>query len=247
MATNNERLEFIKSEIERWNNKLATQSMLPERAKQQIQGIIDGLKAEQKQLQSAGEPKKETPKEEPKKEAPVERVRKPRTPKAKKVKAPKKAVSKPKVSEEGVPTKVPMKRGRKPKVSVEKKPKKEYTPRLMPNADEPDCDTLLSQFRERRQKAKQSSKKRKTKPVFRKIASDVTDAVEKAIKNVPKKKLKESPKDVIKKFGALQNAAQAFLRAFKNILGEDYKETQSNIELNELEKMINSLIKKYNK
>jgi predicted nucleic acid-binding protein len=105
----------------------------------------------------------------------------------------------------------------------------------------------LKQFRERRAKAKASQKKRKTTPVFRKIASDVVDAVEKAIKNVPAKQIKESPKVVIRKFGNLQKAADSFLKAFRDVLGADYQKSQAEVEINELKRLVENLIKKYSK
>lgn len=200
-------------------------------------------------------------------------AKKPAPKKEPKVKFVKKAKEKEKKSEEPTPMeikKTPKKRGRKPSttkkpVSQEpkilkkrgRKPKKKETPALKTRVKkaykptvkvekgEPDCDTLLKQFRERRAKAKASQKKRKTTPVFRKIASDVVDAVEKAIKNVPTAKIKESPKVMIRKFGTLQKAADGFLKAFRDILGKDYNTSQAQIEINDLKKLIEKLVKKY--
>jgi len=234
----------IKEQIADWENRLATQTMLPEKAKEQIRGVIKGLK-EQEAKEGGEKPIAETKPAMPPKEAKA--IREPKEKKEKKVKEPKKTIKKEVVSKGKSTTKLPVRRGRKPKIAPTQKPKKEYKARLASSEDEPDCDTLLNQFRDRRKKAKQSSKKRKTQPVFRKIASDVADAVQKAIKNVPTKKIKQSPKEIIKKFGALQKSAEAFLRAFKNILGADYRESQANAELDGLEKLINSLMKKYNK
>jgi hypothetical protein len=144
----------------------------------------------------------------------------------------------------------PQKRARKPKVQAPPAPKKErvkktYVPKAKPSNEEPDCDTLLLQFRARRKKAKESQAKRKTTPVFRKIASDVVDAVEKAIKNVPAKTIKESPKETIKKFGMLKKSAEQFLSAFRTILGKEYARSEADKELNELKSLIDKLVKKY--
>lgn len=129
----------------------------------------------------------------------------------------------------------------------EKAPKKEYEPRKRTTSDEePDCDTLIEQFRARRRKAKENAKKRKTKPVFRKISSNIVDAVEKAIKNVPKEKLKKSPKEVIKNFGELRKSAESFLLKFKEVLGSDFNKGQMESELKELQTLIDKMIKKYN-
>jgi hypothetical protein len=248
-------------QIEDLKRKLTLPS-LPETAKERIRAKIAELQG------------KTAPKEEPKKEAkpkvqkPTKKVVAPKEPKVKFVK--KKVATKEK---EPIPMEIkpaPKKRGRKPlpkkeEVSKEpkvvkkrgRKPKKQETPAtktrvkkvFKPTAKlaegEPDCDTLLKQFRERRAKAKTSQKKRKTTPVFRKIASDVVDAVEKAIKNVPAKQIKESPKVVIRKFGNLQKAADSFLKAFRDVLGSDYQKSQAEIEINDLKQLIQKLIKKY--
>jgi hypothetical protein len=152
----------------------------------------------------------------------------------------------------------PKKRGRKagtkmpkkePKPKVEKAPKvkKTYVAKKKDSDVEPDCDTLIAKFRERRAKAKANAEKRKTTPVFRKIASDVVDAVEKAIKNVPVETLKASPKETIQKFGKLRKSAESFLNDFRAILGNDYQKAQGEAELKQLESLIDKLVKKYKK
>jgi hypothetical protein len=167
--------------------------------------------------------------------------------------APKKRGRKPSAKKEDTSKepKVVKKRGRKLKKketpATKTRVKKVLKPTVKTAEGEPDCDTLLKQFRERRAKAKASQKKRKTTPVFRKIASDVVDAVEKAIKNVPAKEIKESPKVVIRKFGNLQKAADSFLKAFRDVLGADYQKSQAEVEINELKRLVENLIKKYSK
>lgn len=137
------------------------------------------------------------------------------------------------------------KRGRPKKVVKVKvvKPKKQVEPKA--DGGEPDCDELLKRWTERRAKAKTSNKKRKTKPVFRKIASDVVDSVEKAIKNVPKAELKEKPKQILKKFDTLRASAEQFLKAFRSVLGDDYKTSDSEKELKDLEVLIKGIQKRY--
>ncbi len=137
------------------------------------------------------------------------------------------------------------KRGRPKKVVKVKvvKPKKQVEPKE--DGGEPDCDELLKRWNERRAKAKTSNKKRKTKPVFRKIASDVVDSVEKAIKNVPKTELKEKPKQILKKFDTLRASAEQFLKAFRGVLGDDYKTSDAEKELKDLEVLIKGIQKKY--
>ena len=159
----------------------------------------------------------------------------------------KKRGRKPKEKPTTTEPKVTKKRGRKPKATAKPKVKKVYKPTKPVGKGEPDCDTLLAQWRERRKKAKANAKTRKTKPVFRKIASDVIDAVEKAIRNVPSSKIKESPQSTIRKFGQLKKSAEQFLRAFQEVLGSDYKKSEAETELNELKKLIDKLTKKYAK
>jgi hypothetical protein len=137
------------------------------------------------------------------------------------------------------------KRGRPKKVVKVKvvKPKKQVEPKE--DGGEPDCDELLKRWTERRAKAKTSNKKRKTKPVFRKIASDVVDSVEKAIKNVPKAEIKEKPKQFLKKFDTLKASAEQFLKAFRSILGDDYKTSDAEKELKDIEVLIKGIQKRF--
>jgi len=253
----------IESQIADWKRKLELPSM-PESAKERIRTKIAELEGKVE--------KKTEPKKEPKPKA-KKSVKKPpavQEPKVKFVKkkgdtkseepipmdikaAPKKRGRKPSAKKEEVSKepKVVKKRGRKPKKketpAAKTRVKKVFKPTVKTAEGEPDCDTLLKQFRERRAKSKASQKKRKTTPVFRKIASDVVDAVEKAIKNVPAKQIKESPKVVIRKFGNLQKAADSFLKAFRDVLGADYQKSQAEVEINELKRLVENLIKKYSK
>jgi hypothetical protein len=182
------------------------------------------------------------------------KVEKPQPKEEVEIKVPKKRGRKP-LPKVDKPKAEPKKRGRKPKVVTpppapapkKVRAKKTYVPKVKSSKEEPDCDTLLKQFRARRRKAKEVQAKRKTTPVFRKIASDVVDAVEKAIKNVPAKTIKESPKETIKKFGLLKKSAEQFLSAFRGILGKEYARSEAEKELNELKTLIDKLIKKYKK
>jgi len=113
------------------------------------------------------------------------------------------------------------------------------------DVEEPGCDELLKRFNDRREAAKKAQRKAKTTPVFTKISSDVVDAVEKAINNVDASDIKDAPKATINKFEALKTAAENFLKAFKSVLGEDYKAKDSEKEIKELEDLISKLGSKY--
>ena len=125
------------------------------------------------------------------------------------------------------------------------KPKVKYKTEPKSDGSVPDCDELLKRWRERRQKAKDMGKKRRTKPVFTKISEGVVSAVEKAIKNVPKADIKAQPVRTVKKFEVLRDAADKFLKAFKSVLGEDYIKTEAEKELSDLEGLISTLQEKY--
>lgn len=249
----------IEEEIAKLKRQISLPSM-PETAKDELRTRLKALeeknqKSETKKTQSKPAAKKPAPKKEPKvkfvKKA-KEKEKKSEEPTPMEIKkTPKKRGRKPSATKKPVSQepKVLKKRGRKPKKketpALKTRVKKTYKPTVKVKEGEPDCDTLLKQFRERRAKAKASQKKRKTTPVFRKIASDVVDAVEKAIKNVPATKIKESPKVMIRKFGTLQKAADGFLKAFRDILGKDYNTNQAQIEINDLKNLIQKLVKKY--
>jgi hypothetical protein len=221
--------------------------MIDDNAKSIVRKKLEALEGKK----SEGEPKKRGRKPS----APVKpkfvKKKEKEEPKA----APKKRGRKPSTTPKEKPTptepKVLKKRGRKPKakpvVATKPRVKKTYTPSIKVKEGEPDCDTLLTQFRERRRKAKTAQRKRKTTPVFRKISSDVIDAVEKAIKNVPAKQFKESPRETIRKFGNLKKSAEQFLKAFKELLGKEYQVTESQKEIGELKMLIDKLINKYSK
>lgn len=257
-----EQREDNSEEIAKIKKQLALPS-LPESAKEKLREKLEALEGKGK-----GEPKKkDKPKPKPKAKKEVKLIPSKVVRKAVKDKPQPKKVQKPKPKEKveiDVPIsrgrkpiqkfvkakEEPQKRARKPKVQAPPAPKKErvkktYVPKAKPSNEEPDCDTLLLQFRARRKKAKESQAKRKTTPVFRKIASDVVDAVEKAIKNVPAKTIKESPKETIKKFGMLKKSAEQFLSAFRTILGKEYARSEADKELNELKSLIDKLVKKY--
>jgi len=143
----------------------------------------------------------------------------------------------------------PKKKGKRGRPAKKEKapapPKPKYKTEPKSDGSVPDCDELLKRWRERRQKAKDMGKKRRTKPVFTKISEGVVSAVEKAIKNVPKADIKAQPVRTVKKFEVLRDAADQFLKAFKSVLGEDYVKTEAEKELADLEGLISSLQEKY--
>jgi hypothetical protein len=256
--------EAIKERIEELKDLI--NSPLPDAAKRVFKKELEGLEGKvSKKAKPSQKPKAKPKKKEEVVKKPIP-VAKPKPKPAPKPKVTRKVVKdkpekpkvapKPKVEAKPKPiakvvkkvekTKPIPKRAPK-KVVLKKKPKpqKVYEPKVKTLAGEPDCDTLLKQFRARRRKSKEAQKKRKTTPIFRKISVDVVDAVEKAIKNVPAQQIKESPKETIRKFGVLKKLAQDFLNAFKDVLGKEFNKSEAKKELDELTILIDKLNKKY--
>lgn len=109
------------------------------------------------------------------------------------------------------------------------------------------CDELIEAVLARREKAKKSGRKTKTKPVFERITVDVVDSVKKAIKTIPEKRFKTETKKTIEAIESLEMSAIAFARSFKRVLGKDYKTSQAEKMFDELDKIIADLKKKYTK
>jgi hypothetical protein len=248
--SNKERIDELKKIIDsdapeiakkRWRKELEELE-----GKEKAKGKIETKPKPKPKPKSAVKPKvapKPKPKPAPKPKV-TRKVVKDKPVKPKVVKEKPKVTPKPKVAPKPIVKKKPK---FIPKAIVKKKTsvKKVYEPKVKTLAGEPDCDTLLKQFRARRRKSKEAQKQRKTTPIFRKISVDVVDAVEKAIKNVPAQQIKESPKETIRKFGVLKKLAQDFLNAFKDVLGKEFNKSEAKKELDELTILIDKLNKKY--
>ncbi len=86
----------------------------------------------------------------------------------------------------------------------------------------PDCDTLIEQFKKRRESYKKSEKKRKTKSVFSVIVDKVEGAITKAINSVPKADIADDPKGMARKFEKLEANGRAFLESFEDLNPDEY-------------------------
>ena len=112
--------------------------------------------------------------------------------------------------------------------------------------DEADyCEKLLKAWKTRREKAKKSAKKHRTRSVTSKIATDISQAVEKGVESVPAKEIADNPEKAISKFERLEKAALEFLDAFKSILGDKFKKKDAKKEFGDVEKMITDIKKKF--
>lgn len=107
------------------------------------------------------------------------------------------------------------------------------------------CEKLLKAWNKRREKAKASAKKSKTKPVFEKITEGVESEVFRAIKNVPVKKISENPDKYIKLFKDIEDHTEKFLTGFKQLLGEDYDRDDIKESLKPIKEFIEKLKEKF--
>ena len=109
------------------------------------------------------------------------------------------------------------------------------------------CDKLLAAWNKRREKAKASAKKSKTKPVFEKVAGSVESGVFHAIKSIPAKKISENPDKYIKLFKDIEDHTEKFLMGFKQLLGEEYDKKEIDDSLKPINDFISKLKDKFKK
>ncbi len=105
------------------------------------------------------------------------------------------------------------------------------------------CSALIKAFKKRRSVYK--AKGKRTKPVFGIITSKVKDAVSKAMHSVSAESIAKNPKQIIGKFQRLESKAIAFLDAFKDVLGSDFKKSEISKDFGDIDAAIKNLIKKY--
>lgn len=103
------------------------------------------------------------------------------------------------------------------------------------------CDELVAMLEERRAKHSKSERKSKTKPVMKKITTDITQAVSKAIDDIPAKKLKAHKRKVIASLKNLKKKAGEFAQAFKTVLGSDYEASPIKTMMSDIDKQISDL------
>lgn len=137
-----------------------------------------------------------------------------------------------------------------PKVKVAKQVK---TTMVMVEGKEMDmnsdefCSYLLKKFKDRREKSKNSPKK-KTTSVMAKITSNVEKSVVQAIKSSVasnKKAIEKNPNFFVKKVEKLETSTKSFLQSMKDVLGDDFKESEIASTIKSIEDLTESLIAKY--
>ena len=107
------------------------------------------------------------------------------------------------------------------------------------------CEKLLAAWKEKRKKAKDSTKRSGKRTPMQQVVSNVGHAVAVAIDNTPAADIQQRPTTVINKFERLKKSAENFLKSFKDVLGDDFSNAQIQKEFAEVEKLINQIKKKY--
>jgi hypothetical protein len=156
---------------------------------------------------------------------------------------------KPKGVQALVVKKVPTKKQVPVKVVSAQKPAKMKTARAFGQTieyrnDSDFCGELIKAFKKRRKASKVDGKRKKTKPVFGVITTNVKNAVSKALHNVSNKEIEKNPKQFLAKAQRLEKSAIRFLEDFKAILGSDFRKSEITSEFGELEKSIKLFVAK---
>lgn len=202
---------------------------------------IDRLEGELKEAEKAPE-KKEEPK--PKKAAmPVKKTKEAKKEEKPKAKVPvKKAKPAKKVS-------VPVKKEKETKSKKEEKfveidGKKYY------ESDKNFCEMLVRKWEGRKAAMQKANKKYKTKTISERIGGDIASAVIKTIDHVvdiKEAQIAKNPTLYIAKFEKLEDSANTFAKAIKDLLGSDYDSSEVKAELEDIEKAIDKIKSKLKK
>lgn len=103
------------------------------------------------------------------------------------------------------------------------------------------CRLGKKMIEERKRKRAKTQGKYKTKSTSFKIGEDIADAVEKAIKSVPKSDIKEYPDKYVKRFRDLLKAGESFLSTFRAVLGEEYDNEEIKDSLDTVKALIDEI------
>jgi len=103
------------------------------------------------------------------------------------------------------------------------------------------CEKLVEAWRSRKEKAKKTAKKRKTTPVIQRASKDVADAVTKVAKAVTKSEIKKDPKKAIAKIERVHKAAQEFINALEDAMGDEVTKYQLKEEFSGFDKVVEEI------
>lgn len=233
----------IKSALEKAERQLALAEKMnaPQSAKDLANRKIADFKKQLEEADKAPEKKEES---KPKKAAmPVKKTKEVKKEEKPKAKVPvKKAKPAKKVS-------VPVKKEKETKSKKEEKfveidGKKYY------ESDKNFCEMLVRKWEGRKAAMQKANKKYKTKTISERIGGDIASAVIKTIDHVvdiKEAQIAKNPTLYIAKFEKLEDSANTFAKAIKDLLGSDYDSSEVKSELEDIEKAIDKIKSKLKK
>jgi hypothetical protein len=210
----------------------------PESAKDLAKRKIADFEKKLEEADKAPEKKEESA---PKKAAmPVKKTKEPKKEEKPKAKIP---VKKEKVSKKvSAPDK--KEKAKKEEKYVELDGKKYY------ESDKNFCEMLVRKWEGRKAAMQKANKKYKTKTISERIGGDIASAVIKTIDHVVDVKeaqIAKNPTLYIAKFEKLEDSANTFAKAIKDLLGSEYDSSEVKAELEDIEKAIDKIKSKIKK
>jgi len=112
------------------------------------------------------------------------------------------------------------------------------------------CEMLVRKWEGRKAAMQKANKKYKTKTISERIGGDIASAVIKTIDHVidiKEAQIAKNPTLYIAKFEKLEDSANTFAKAIKDLLGSDYDSSEVKAELEDIEKAIDKIKSKIKK
>ena len=109
---------------------------------------------------------------------------------------------------------------------------------------------LVRKWEGRKAAMQKANKKYKTKTISERIGGDIASAVIKTIDHVvdiKEAQIAKNPNLYIAKFEKLEDSANTFAKAIKDLLGSDYDSSEVKAELEDIEKAIDKIKSKLKK
>lgn len=236
--------ETIKADLEKAKRQLSSAEKMnaPKTAIDFAKNKIARLEKELEESEKAPE-KKEEPK--PKKASmPVKKVKVEKKEDKPKAKVPvKKAMPTKKVS-------VPVKKEKAANKSKKEEKFVEIDGKKYYESDKNFCEMLVRKWEGRKAAMQKANKKYKTKTISERIGGDIASAVIKTIDHVvdiKEAQIAKNPTLYIAKFEKLEDSANTFAKAIKDLLGSDYDSSEVKAELEDIEKAIDKIKSKLKK
>ncbi len=109
------------------------------------------------------------------------------------------------------------------------------------------CEAIGIAWDKRLVSMKKANKKYKTKSISELIGGDIASVVVKTIENVSEDLIAKNPKLYFAKFEKLEVSANVFSKSLKDLLGDDYDNSEIKSELEDIEKAIDKIKNKFKK